>query len=633
MNDSERIDRYIDALLADPNAPPPPNLPSETAALVRALVNTERAVLPPDVSDVQARVWLRALAAAHASQASNGRRDTFAPVPSSEAENKKTRPLEVINMNHSQTLARHPRTRLPSITVLAALIAVVLFGALLLAMSASKGPDDGGIIPAAGAGGATATVLPGAQFEEMFANATPLVLDEMVTGTLSAEESMQTYTFNAEETLVVRIHLESDDMDTLELSVGAMYTGLGGGGGGIGTSPAIQFQFLALQPGASALIAVSSQDGQPHTFTLHVEVINPTRVVYGEPAQSELTGDAAYRLYALEGTAGDLIAAGVESDAVNTRLSLLNQTGTTMMTDDDSGAGYNPEILDYQLYMDTTYYLLVEPSEASQSGTFTLSVEKTDHQPLPTPSPFPSMDNDHVPIELGDTVSGILSIEEPIISYELAIEEPVTLAVFAYAEDFLPGLNYMVMAENGISSGGGGGSGLMSDYTSVVRVYDVSSPSTVVITVYVDNGTPSDLTLSVQPTGAFPVIEYGETVGIELAPFTLLAFEAEAGDRVNIDLDGGGLDTYARLLNPSGGVWTEDDDNGAGLNPEMHDVRLFETGTHYIQVQAKDEEAGGTVTLSLSLSEAPAASLTPMPAGGGGGGGGGGPISTATPTQ
>jgi hypothetical protein len=630
--DAERIDRYIDALLADPNAPPPPGLDSETAAMVCALVNTERAALPPNVSDVQARVWLRTLAAARAGLASNGRQGEHPPALSSNP----TYALEDIDMNRTQALARHPRTRLPSITAMAALTAAVLFCALLLAMNASKEPGAGGNLPAAPFGDETPTALPPTtmSLEDMFANAAPLALGETVAGTLGVGGPAQAYTFDAEEDMVVHILMESDDMDALILSLGASFTDAdsGIGGSGSGGGPATQSSFLALQSGGKALIAVSTWDGQPHTFTLRAEAADFTHVDYGEVAQGELAGDAAYHLYAFEGEAGDIIDVRVEGGEVDTRLSLLGRAGGVMMADEDGGARYNPEILDFQLYANMTHYLLVEPSEAGQAGAFTVTVEKVDHQPIHSPESTFEVTDHRMLIELGEVVPGTLSAEMPTASYELTVGEATTVAAFVYSEDFLPGLSYMIMAENGGGGGGGGGgsSDPMPAYGGVVEFYDVPAGNTLVITVGADYGVLGDFTLIAQPLDIFPVVEYGETVEIELAPLTLFAFEAEAGDVVDVSVDGGDLDTYARLLNPWGWPVTEDDDSGTGLDPEMLDVYLTDTGTYYVQVQGNDNDASGTVTLSVTLSDEP--DMPPADVGTGSGGGGG-PAPTETPTQ
>jgi hypothetical protein len=629
--DAERIDLYIDALLADPNAPPPPGLDSETAAMVRALVNTERAALPPNVSDVQARAWLRTLAAARAGLASNGRQGEHPPALSS----KPIYALEEIDMNHAQTLARRPRTGLPSITAMAALIAAVLFCALLLAMNASKEPGAGGNLLAAPLGDEIPTVLPTAMpLEGILANATPLTLGETVTGALSVEEPERAYTFNAEEDMVVYIQVESGDLDMLMSSLGARFTDAASGisGGGSGGGPAAPSAFLALQAGEDAFIAISAQDGQLHTFTMRAEVADFTRIGYGETVQGELAEGEAYQLYAFEGAAGDIIDARVEGGEVDTRLSLLGRAGGVMMTDDDGGVGYNPEILDFQLYANMTHYLLVEPSEAGQAGAFTVTVEKVDHQPIHSPESTFEVTDHRMLIELGEVVPGTLSAEMPTASYELTVEETTTIAVFAYSDDFLPGLSHMIMAEDGGGGGGGGGiSDSMQAYGSVMEFYDVPAGNTLVITVRADYGMLGDFTLVVQPLDIFPVVEYGETVEVELAPLTLVAFEAETGDVVDVSVNGGVLDTYARLLSPWGWPLVEDDDSGAGLDPEMRGIYLTDASLHYVQVQGKDD-ASGTVTLSVTLSDEP--DMPPADVGtGSGGGGGGGPAPTETPTQ
>ncbi|MCU0498920.1 MAG: hypothetical protein MUF87_16330 [Anaerolineae bacterium] len=61
-SEQEAIDRYFDALLTDPNAPPPQGVTPNEAALMRELIKTK-----PRINDQQAdRVWTRVLFATFA---------------------------------------------------------------------------------------------------------------------------------------------------------------------------------------------------------------------------------------------------------------------------------------------------------------------------------------------------------------------------------------------------------------------------------------------------------------------------------------------------------------------------------------------------------------------------------------
>jgi len=72
-HEAEVLDRYIDALLHDPNATPPPDHDPELRMIVRAIVAIERQGTGHDPA-LRARVWARTLAAAQADAAPRARR-------------------------------------------------------------------------------------------------------------------------------------------------------------------------------------------------------------------------------------------------------------------------------------------------------------------------------------------------------------------------------------------------------------------------------------------------------------------------------------------------------------------------------------------------------------------------------
>lgn len=90
-------------------------------------------------------------------------------------------------------------------------------------------------------------------------------------------------------------------------------------------------------------------------------------------------------------------------------------------------------------------------------------------------------------------------------------------------------------------------------------------------------------------------------------------FQGTAGQQVRIALDSAGLDPYLYLVGPSGVVFAEDDDSGAGLNsliPATGFLFLPATGTYTVEVTSFN--AGATGTYSLQLTSGPNCALTPL---------------------
>src|SRR5512145_1185614 len=117
--ESEWIDQFIDALLRDPNASAPPELDDETVDLLRSLVHK------PSLQAVQDRVWIRARLAAQHKPSSNG----------NHSHTTQFRMEEPVNISIARP---QPRALAFSYTLIAAVIAVVMMGALFIVF----GSDD-----------------------------------------------------------------------------------------------------------------------------------------------------------------------------------------------------------------------------------------------------------------------------------------------------------------------------------------------------------------------------------------------------------------------------------------------------------------------------------------------------------
>jgi hypothetical protein len=90
------------------------------------------------------------------------------------------------------------------------------------------------------------------------------------------------------------------------------------------------------------------------------------------------------------------------------------------------------------------------------------------------------------------------------------------------------------------------------------------------------------------------------------APYHLWALQADAGQRVQVDLTSSDFDAFLILRDANGLVLGSDDDGGDGRNARLHAV-LPRAGTYQIVATAVGASASGAYTLSVSGWEPPVA--------------------------
>lgn len=116
-----------------------------------------------------------------------------------------------------------------------------------------------------------------------------------------------------------------------------------------------------------------------YTFTL--EKIAPVVLDYGATVEGELTAAAPAAYYAFEGAYGDIIDIQVfsENGGANADTVLTLYGGPQLQQlayDDDSGQGFDPEIMRYLLTQDGTYIIAVRPFTRGDTAAFTLSLAR-----------------------------------------------------------------------------------------------------------------------------------------------------------------------------------------------------------------------------------------------------------------
>ena len=91
------------------------------------------------------------------------------------------------------------------------------------------------------------------------------------------------------------------------------------------------------------------------------------------------------------------------------------------------------------------------------------------------------------------------------------------------------------------------------------------------------------------------------------APAQYFAFAVDSGDRLNLSVDSGGsLDTVLQVVAPDGSVIAMDDDSGSGLDAEISNLPIADSGVYVAAVSTFDGIAvgGGSLTVKRNTARA-----------------------------
>lgn len=132
------------------------------------------------------------------------------------------------------------------------------------------------------------------------------------------------------------------------------------------------------------VVIVSSYDlFEPSDFSFVVSTIEPLPITYDEPVTNTFSEENTIYVYTFEGAIGDGVDVVVSSaGAVDTRITLTAPSGNAIAFDDDSGVGFDPELMGVVLTEDGTYSLLVQPYIKGDSGEFTVAVNASSSMAL-----------------------------------------------------------------------------------------------------------------------------------------------------------------------------------------------------------------------------------------------------------
>ncbi|NJR12733.1 hypothetical protein HC776_02380, partial [bacterium] len=198
-----------------------------------------------------------------------------------------------------------------------------------------------------------------------------------VTDTL--EESSSEYTFDGEEGDSIIATLSSEDFDAYLALLGPD-----------GTEIAYNDDFTTLnsqvgpltlpETGEYTLVvsSYSTYEEQPATgeFTLQVQAVTLEEIRADSPQTLNFSSDAQIYYFSFEGRVGDVIdLTAVSEDGTDTYLTLTDEAGEIITSDDDGGTGYDPEIYQFTLFTAGRYTITVSTTDTTGSAELLLRQE------------------------------------------------------------------------------------------------------------------------------------------------------------------------------------------------------------------------------------------------------------------
>lgn len=284
-------------------------------------------------------------------------------------------------------------------------------------------------------------------------------------------------------------------------------------------------------------------------------------IASGSPVTGELTEQTQIAAYTFEGVEGDIVTIDLSSDDFDPLVRLVAPSGAVVAEDDDGGGGIQSRISEVVLPETGVYTILVDSFRGVDPnrlvlGAYTLSLALTAAPVEPTATPLPPTQAPTVEPTAAPTTEATpeptVDPAAPTATPPLPTSTPVTAP-----PDSLPGA-----------------------------------------TAVPGNLPPLDL-MDVR------LIAYGDSAdvvfdGIAGAAETF-GFVGAAGDLVSVKVTSAGdVDTALRLLTADGALVAEDDDSGAGYDPELFGVTLPADGNYVLVLYTLSQAAQSNVSLTLT---------------------------------
>ena len=198
---------------------------------------------------------------------------------------------------------------------------------------------------------------------------------QTVEGTLTQQETLHDYRFTAQEGDAIIVRLSSDDFDSYLTLLDETGLELAWNDDGGGSLNAMLGPFTIPSTGVFVIRASSLGGSAVGDYTLSLERVELAQIAYGDEVEVEFTPQDQSFFFTFEGTVGEVLNIEVDGDDVDTTLTLQDPFDYTAFEDEDSGSGWNPEILGYVLTQSGTYTLILSTTTGA-SGTVTMTFDR-----------------------------------------------------------------------------------------------------------------------------------------------------------------------------------------------------------------------------------------------------------------
>lgn len=416
---------------------------------------------------------------------------------------------------------------------------------------------------------------------------------QTVAGTANGAELQ--YTFNATGGATVTVTLSSEVFDTLirlEDASGAVIAQDDDGGEGLNSLLTVN-----IPADGTYTIVVTSFSGEPEgAFELSLTAVEISSIAVGDIVDGVANGVPVTYELALE--EDNAIIIELVSPDFDTLLTVRNADGGTVVQDDDSGVNLNS----FLIFVPPTtgdYTITANSFGGAPDGSFTLSITVPE-----TVATLVNTETEEV-IE-GGFVSGELGKETASFTFDAVADADYIMILNSDAFDPLVRLNDAAGNEIASDDDSGGNFNALLEFTpSEAGTYEI------VVTSFDGTGTGAyDLTVV---AATLPVdtedllffqsmgfIGIGETIeGTAAGELIAYQVEAEAGERLVVDLMSEEFDAFLQVQDFAGELVVENDDGGNGLNSRA-EFEVPVTTVYNIIVRSFSGAATGSFTLTVT---------------------------------
>lgn len=329
-----------------------------------------------------------------------------------------------------------------------------------------------------------------------------------------------------------------------------------------------------------------------------------TAINVGDMVEGELADDSLTHRYTFTGQQGDVVSITLISSDFDAYLTLLDEDGVVLTTNDDGAGSLNSLIDSFVLPADGAYTIEASSFSRFSTGGYTLSLVEGSAPIVPTPAGGTVVAQTGGAISIGDSVSGTLGGGIPSTSYTFAGEAGQVVTIVLTSEDFdtylrLQDPSGFEVAYDDDSAG---------NLDSRIGPYTLAANGTYTILAESFGGSSSGgYTLSLS-TAEVDIIEYTQTIDGAFSEGSLSAlytFSGQAGDVITISMNSDDFDSYLTLSQSgqSGVSLITDDDSGGDLNSLIGPYTLPSTGSYIITASSLGGTSVGDYTLRLNRVE------------------------------